>query len=272
MDQETQNNLKQAWLSAPLKNKDVVLARTHSQIVQRAVASFGLDPEGVASLELEVLFVLLGLQTIAEFEEEVSQRSVLTAEQAGVFITSVRDNLFTGLVPALSWATQEAGPKNQLATISAALETYGLVRERLERLPHNVQATIRSQAMEDALRSLIAKHRLSPEHTTAFVAEATRVMVGLTTTNNFKTEVTRVTALDPNTLDALFLDTETTLFKPVRMAIMQALEQRGVGQAQSTVPAPVPKPAGQTPSRDSVGTSPLGGATSTSDPYREPIR
>jgi hypothetical protein len=104
--------------------------------------------------------------------------------------------------------------------------------------------------MESGLASLLGKYALGKEHTPVFVAEAVRVMVGLTTTNNFKMEVTRATGLNPNTLDALFFDAESTLFKPVRMAIMQALEQRGSVTNAPTPPMP----------------------SKTVDPYRVPIQ
>jgi hypothetical protein len=198
-----------------------------------------------------VLFVLLGLQTINEFENEISLRSVLSTQQSREFVKKIQDELFAGLIstPQDTGASSSDSTRNP-TTIHTAIDAYGLVRERLERLPQSVQTVIRSQEMESGLASLLGKYALGKEHTPVFVAEAVRVMVGLTTTNNFKMEVTRATGLNPNTLDALFFDAESTLFKPVRMAIMQALEQRGSVTNAPTPPMP----------------------SKTVDPYRVPIQ
>lgn len=147
-----------------------------------------------------------------------------------------------------------ARPQLTATTIHTAIDAYGLVRERLERLPQGVQTTIRSQELENSLNALMKKHQIGPEKAPVFVAEAVRVMVGLTTTNNFKMEVASALAFNPNKLDLLFLDSESTLFKPVRMAIMQALEQK-----REPVQAPTAPTATALPTR-------------STDPYREPIQ
>jgi hypothetical protein len=257
MEPEAQNVFQQAWKEAPSKVRDAILAQTHREVIQKATKNVNLDAEDVASLEQEVLFVLLGIQTIREFEDEISLRSTLTTEQSQDFIKKIHEELFARLLPQSHGMENkshtpvaEETARGTAITVHTAIDAYGLVRERLERLPQSVQATIRSEEMERGLASLLGKYQFKAEHAPVFVAEAVRVMVGLTTTNNFKTEVTRTTGLNPNTLDALFFDAESTLFKPVRMAIMQALEQRG------SIP--------QT-------NAPLTSVRAT-DPYREPIQ
>jgi len=262
ISEQLQHYIEHAWELLPQSYRAAILHEDYKLVPQGALSGTGLDSENLAYIQREVLFVLLGLQTVEDFDVQITGSGILIQDQTVTFLEAMH-NFFSGLNTDDDMQSRQEAPPTAhgftATNIHTAIDAYGLVRERLERLPQTVQVTVRSQQLEDGLASLLSKHQVDQRLAPVFVAEAVRVMVGLTTTNNFKTEVTRSAGWDPNKLDALFLDTESVLFKPVRMAIMQALEQKQGGSAsQSTSSTPAPN-------INSVPTPPR------PDPYREQV-
>ena len=242
-------------------------ARDH---MNRVANEFGLKPPQLQKFNEVFDVVLYGLVRIedaaailvGELGVERPMAEKMVQQSTASFLSCMTATAPPQSRPDVASTSMQSVDDGLVATsIHTAIDAYGLVRERLERLPQTVQETIRSQQLEANLASLLTKHGLEENLAPIFVAEAVRVMVGLTTTNNFKTEVTRAAGWDPNRLDALFLDAESLLFKPVRLSIMQALEQKQTStDSVKHGDAVVPRPPSTT-----------GAESQNQDPYRESV-
>jgi len=258
ISEQMQQYIQEVWPRLPRAVQQAILEEKYISVTEQVADSLGVPKQSINALQLEVLFILLGLETLDALEETLSTKFGLSKELSTTCVDGLGADFFDPLVSEQGVTTSNKQPGQLVGATSIrnAIDAYGLVKERLGRLPQAVQETIRSTELETALSALIQKHMLDENLAPVFVAEAVRVMVGLTTTNNFKTEVTRVAHMEPNKLDALFLDAESQLFKPVRMAIIKALEQRQ-GAGGGSVPKP-PTPPTQTNAPQQ-------------DPYREPV-
>lgn len=192
--------------------------------VMSAVASFGIDGRAREELELEVLYVLLGIQSISEFEHILESHPVLSMEQGRRFAQDIRKTLFAELALYLPGMEEDAA-RSAVATLRDSIAAGGDVETRLAKLPGSVQTTIRSPELESAFADIQKRHGVTGPVAAMLGMSIARVMVGLTTMNDFKVAVARDAGIPPNNLEALFLDVEQRLFKPVRTTIMSALER-----------------------------------------------
>lgn len=182
-----------------------------------------VDSEAQNNVVLEVLATLLGLQTMQEFEEYFQHFPSLSAEQGRDFVTAIHKSLFAELalyVDGMS-GDNNSGP---LHTLETAVASDSDVSARLSKLPASVQTMIRSMQLEDAFASIQRRHHIDSDMATFLGGQMVRVMVGLTAINDFKVNITRTAGIPPSSLDALFQDIEQRVFKPVRTAILGALE------------------------------------------------
>lgn len=222
-DDTTQERITQAWAHIPAPVQRAALAGAHRNAVIVATGGMGLDGEGIAALQMEVLFVLLGAQTVQEFEMELANHPTLTVEQGRIVAENLRKTLFAELALYLPGMEEDAA-RSAVATLRDSIAAHADVETRLAKLPDSVQATIRSPELERAFADIQKRHAVMGPIAAMLGMSIARVMVGLVTMNDFKVAVTRDAGIPPNNLEALFLDVEQQLFKPVRTTIMSALE------------------------------------------------
>jgi len=197
----------------------------HTTATQRALEAYRLDDEAHAAIEGLVRMVLLGLQTRDEFHNMLTNHQSLTREQGEEVMIVLDKALFAPLAEHLTKRTA-ADSAFEVPTLTSFLDDERSAQERLVKLPGSVQEVIRSTALNSAFHALVQKHDLGAARAKILGRHVVTVLVGLGTTNDFKVNVTRDTGLDPSALDALFQDVEQLLFKPVRTAILAALEEK----------------------------------------------
>ena len=223
LDVKTTTYLSEKFSSRAPEVQRAILKREHHTAVLKATTAFGIDGEAREALELEVLYVLLGLQTVSEFEKELENNSVLSVDEGRKFAQDIRKTLFAELALYLPGMEESSGARNE--TLASCIDADSEVQARLTKLPESVQAMVQSVQLEEAFATLQKKHHLDSPITRSLGEQVVRVMVGLTTMNDFKVNVTRVAGIPPSSLDALFMDVEQTLFKPVRTTILGALQK-----------------------------------------------
>lgn len=226
--------------------RSLITSRRYQTASVDASVGLGIDAEGAKTLQLEVLLVLLGLQTVPDFETVIDNHPILAVGQGGVFIERVRENLFAEIALYVRGIIKSAD-ENRSETLASCMGEDSEVQARLTKLPESVQAMVQSVQLEEAFATLQKKHHLDSPITRSLGEQVVRVMVGLTTMNDFKVNVTRVAGIPPSSLDALFVDTEQTLFKPVRTVILSALQKN-------------------------IGSLPGKESSPTEDPYRTPVK
>jgi hypothetical protein len=224
IQKSSEEYIAKVWNQLDAQVRKAVLTGTYRSAVNAAVTGTGLDEEGIATLQLEVLFVLLGAQSVQEFEEELENHPALAVGQGKMIANRLRKTIFAELalyIPGM----EDADGGQAIEKLGTSIDGDVEIRTRLAKLPEGVQSTVQSPQLEEAFAFVQKKHGVAPEVAQMLGNQIVRVMVGLTTMNDFKVSVTRVAGIAPNNLDTLFADVEQTLFRPVRTAILGALQK-----------------------------------------------
>lgn len=212
-----------SMLSEPVKK--VIVEGVYKNAVKGASVDFGLDDEAMAGIQMEVLVFLMGLQSRSELQRVLEQHQSLTEVQGAEVMKGLEKTLFAPLAEYLPGNSEEGEGAGSI-TLLASITENTAAAERMGKLPSGVQEVIKGDDLQRSFTTLIRKHNLSVDVARSLAQHVSVVLVGLGTTNDFKVNVTKDTGLEPSKLESVFQDIEVSLFKPVRTAILTALEQK----------------------------------------------
>ncbi len=241
VDNETDKIIQEQWQNLADPVRKVILHGVYKEAISTSIEKFGLDEEARASVMLEVLFYLIGLQNRAALQNALTDHPVMTSVQGKELFEALDKKLFAPLTIYLDGA-EVGGVDAQMLTM--CIDSVPKKYERLSQLPESVRVVVTGETLGDDFLSIVKKHGLRPQQAQLLAQQVSTVLVGLGTTNDFKVNVTRDAGLESAVLEALFLDVESKLFKPVRTAILTALAQKKATGGNATA------------------------STSSSDPYR----
>jgi hypothetical protein len=237
INKEVDAKLKEQFATLAEPVRRIVLDGVYKRATKQATESYTLDEEALAGVQMEVLLFLVGIQNKAELRELLENHPSLTAEQGAEVMSSLEKSLFAPLANYLPNDGEGEGGAG-VASLLDAINENATAAERMGKLPAGVQEVIKGDGLQKAFVNLVRKHALSPDIAAILAQHVSVVLVGLGTTNDFKVNVTKDTGLDPSKLEAVFQDVEISLFKPVRTAILTALEQKKAGTVTAATPAP----------------------------------
>ncbi len=117
-------------------------------------------------------------------------------------------------------------PFSSASPLEQFIRKDAAVSERYAKLPEEVRTAIISPEVANAFSSTIRSYDVSQEGFMALGAETARLLVGLVSTNDFRTRVRERSIVPPERYENFVRELEGTVVKPVQQAIMAVLANR----------------------------------------------
>ncbi len=259
MDLELQKELQRLWSTLPDPIQHAILEVTYKTAVRNALASYSVSDNEREAFEVEVLLVLLGLQSREDLARnpEISVTS-LTAGDLQHISEHLNTHFFAPLAPYLEESTVSQPiplpkkssdellpaaeitlPKPPTPQTASAVERGGTaspleqfirkdpaITERFSKLPESVRAAIVSPEVATAFSSCVRTYEISEGSFKMLGMEIVRLLVGMQSTNDFRAHVRELTIVSAAQQDSLVSTTEKDIVRPVQEAIMAVLASR----------------------------------------------
>lgn len=119
-----------------------------------------------------------------------------------------------------------ANPFSSASPLEQFIRKDAAISERYAKLPEGVRMAIVSPEVAHAFSAAIRSHDVSQEGFMALGAETARLLVGLLSTNDFRTRVRERTIVPPERYENFVRELEGTVVRPVQQAIMAVLANR----------------------------------------------
>jgi len=227
--------LREQWQHAPASVRSAILDQSYKQSARSAASSYELTEAALDTLEEEVLMVLLRLQSKDEFASALpSTVPDLSSADAEHLATQLDEQFFSLFSPYLDEAPEQAqqvGPRalGSTSPVEQFIHNQEDVEARFNKLPKNVQDAILSAEVAGTFSELVRTHDLEQGAFMTFGTSASRVLVGLATPRDFRQTVAESKIVPDGKHDSFTSTVEDGMFKPVRDAIVQALDARKQG-------------------------------------------
>lgn len=227
------------WNAVPTSIKNAIVDQEYKHAVRNALLGHVLSPEEVATIEEEVVMTLMGMQRKEDFAKNlIACVKGLTSNDVASVTTHIDERFFALLSPFLTPITPRAhsvepppvSPVAKAMGTKSPLEqfinTQPDVQTRFYKLPEEVRDVILSPEVATIFSETVRTHNLTQTQFIAYGKEVVRVMVGLATTKDFRTHVAELAVVSKETEDVFVRSVEQGMFKPVRDAIIRALEEK----------------------------------------------
>jgi hypothetical protein len=228
--------------------KQAVLKETYQKDLDEILQKNNVtDSEGKQELTIETILVLTGLQSVAQFYENISS-SVAFKEQGSVVAQQVIETVFTPLRTAF-----EALQKTLMGQtpLGKQILAHDDIRERYYKLPANVQTLLLD--VSDDVFAPHADNIPAPVYE-EMLQRICSVAIGLSPATEFQDFIQNKLELSGNEASELESVVHNNIFTPIKQALLKALE-------------------GNTPNQGGGNTPPISGTIEpsggTTDPYTE---
>ncbi len=212
--------IAQQWKALPNLTQQVIKEGTYREVTQQALNKAGADntEEYLEQLSFEALIVILNLQTVDDFRENVKLISSLTDTQVETIVRELNAQLFS---------TLNSVNESFEGTILEHIFFVKKINDLFLKLPAETQEIIQKLSF-DCIGTLAHRHLFNKKQINALRTMIAEVMVGLINTTDFVKHAQNDLALSYTDAVAAANEVEKEVFTPVRESLLNALTPKNV--------------------------------------------
>lgn len=262
MELGTKTLIQEHFRSLPKDLQSYITSEKFAQTIEQIGSTHALTKQETAILEDEAVLVLMGLEPIEDYAdnlEEILQKSSQDAESVAI---SVANEIFSPIKDVLGAYLEQASFDDTLdseirsAVISPSSIEQNRFEKRLEALPEELRILITSGKVKEQVAAIGTQFELTPQQTEKLEEQVVLRILGFLRKANFTHSLKENVGIDEQNVQEIENALDQHIFLEMRQGLAGATSN-ALPQGGSASASPVPAP----PKTRHYGT----------DPYHEPI-